>query len=413
MGQKISNDEAALATASTLMSDFAHQTGLVDASNPAVRYLWTDAFAVCNFLELFRRSDDAAYMRQALSLITQVHMVLGKHRSDDARSGWISALPDDVAIQHPTAGGLRIGKKRNERAENEPPNNTLEWDRDGQYFHYLSKWMHSLNQAACVSGDVSYLLQALELAKVAHSCFTYTAPDASVPRMYWKMSIDLSRPLITSMGHHDPLDALVTYRELQATSQRLAMDGAFPQLTNEVNDVRAMCAGQNWTTDDPLGIGGLLFDAYRVAQMSSADADPDGDFLESLLSCANDGLQVFFHTSVVSEPAQFRLAFRELGLSIGLRALTHTKLLLDTQWQRLRNGPQLVRLLDDMQRFLRLRSTIESFWLNNANRQSASWTDHRDINTVMLATSLLPDGFLRLDQRNEPIPIGTSQSPSH
>ena len=28
--------------------------------------------------------------------------------------------------------------------------------------------------------------------------------------MYWKLSIDLSRPLVASMGQHDPLDGLVT-----------------------------------------------------------------------------------------------------------------------------------------------------------------------------------------------------------
>ncbi len=30
--------------------------------------------------------------------------------------------------------------------------------------------------------------------------------------MYWKMSIDLSRPLVTSEGNLDPYDGYVTYR---------------------------------------------------------------------------------------------------------------------------------------------------------------------------------------------------------
>jgi len=43
-----------------------------------------------------------------------------------------------------------------------------------------------------------------------------------------------------------------------------------------------------------------------------------------------------------------------------------------------------------------LRDIIEAFWLATANRQASSWTGHRDINMVMLATSLAPDGYLSL-----------------
>jgi hypothetical protein len=39
---------------------------------------------------------------------------------------------------------------------------------------------------------------------------------------------------------------------------------------------------------------------------------------------------------------------------------------------------------------------IENFWLERTNREAKSWMDHRDINMVMLATSLAPDGFLTL-----------------
>jgi len=46
--------------------------------------------------------------------------VLGRHRDDDTRSGWISGLDDEKGKQHPTFGGLRIGKPLNERKPNEP-----------------------------------------------------------------------------------------------------------------------------------------------------------------------------------------------------------------------------------------------------------------------------------------------------
>jgi hypothetical protein len=36
-------------------------------------------------------------------------------------------------------------------------------------------------------------------------------PPDKRPCIYWKMSIDLSRALVPSMGQHDPLDGFVTY----------------------------------------------------------------------------------------------------------------------------------------------------------------------------------------------------------
>ena len=65
-----------------LMKDFAERTGLVGEGAPT-RYLWTDAFAVCNFLGLEQRTGDAAYRALALRLVDQVHHVLGRHRPDD------------------------------------------------------------------------------------------------------------------------------------------------------------------------------------------------------------------------------------------------------------------------------------------------------------------------------------------
>lgn len=36
--------------------------------------------------------------------------------------------------------------------------------------------------------------------------------------MYWKMSIDLDRPQVRSMGHHDPLEGYVACAQLAATA---------------------------------------------------------------------------------------------------------------------------------------------------------------------------------------------------
>ena len=51
----------------------------------------------------------------------------------------------------------------------------MEWDRDGQYFHYLTKWMHVLHRVARETGENRYHRWAIELAMTAHDAFTYKA----------------------------------------------------------------------------------------------------------------------------------------------------------------------------------------------------------------------------------------------
>ena len=41
-----------------------------------------------------------------------------------------------------------------------------------------------------------------------------------------------------------------------------------------------------------------------------------------------------------------------------------------------------------------LGDIIETFWLDPSNSKAGDWTAHRDINKVMLATSLAPEGYL-------------------
>jgi hypothetical protein len=41
-----------------------------------------------------------------------------------------------------------------------------------------------------------------------------------------------------------------------------------------------------------------------------------------------------------------------------------------------------------------LRTEIEGFWLRPEHRRVDSWLEHANINDVMLATSLQPEGFL-------------------
>lgn len=374
------------------MLDFAERTGLSPAGVSPERYLWTDAFAVCNFLGLYMQTGDEQYRRLALNLVSQVHAVLGRHRRDDARTGWISGLSEEEGRKYPTAGGLRIGKKLNERRPHELFDEQLEWDRDGQYFHYLTQWMHALDSVSRATGDPIFNRWAIELAKAVHARFAYGAQNGTEKRLYWKMSIDLSHPLVSSMGHHDPLDGLITYYELRETSGRCSGQASSQDLAGEIADMTRICAGKNWATDDALGIGGLLTGAFRIARSTLAGSGAGVGLFDKVLQDSIASLQAFDSGSL-RLPADYRLAFRELGLSIGLQAVRKLKGWVEERPDAFRKS-SVASILRSFEKYLQLNETINAFWLSEKNRRSATWREHHNINMVMLATSLSPDGYL-------------------
>ena len=385
MGRTVHPEMGPPENAVALMMRFAERTGLT-SSREGRRYLWTDAFAVCNFLALARATGDAHYAELALALVDRVHRTLGRHRPDDPRHGWISGLGEREGEVHPTRGGLRIGKPLPERSRSEPFDESLEWDRDGQYFHYLTKWMHALHQASRFSGRPELLAWARELARAARAAFCY-GPPGHGRRMYWKMAIDLQRPLVRSMGQHDPLDGYLTCLELEKSRSKTA-----PDLRPEIADFASMVLGLKLATADPLGIGGLLTDAYRAEQLREKGTLHDGALVDSLLRAALVGLARYDHVSERHALAEHRLAFRELGLTIGLRAAA---LLRGARAGRPSSEANAV--LDAISGYDGLRAQIETFWLDPEQQRSSSWLEHQDINEVMLATSQLPGGLLRLD----------------
>ena len=379
-----------------IMTKFANLTGLSPAGKTPRRYLWTDAFAVCNFLELYRQTNDDKYMDLALLLADQVHNTLGRHRDDDSRTGWISGLDEEEGQRHPTKGGLRIGKEMNERGPSDRFDESLEWDRDGQYYHYLTKWMHALNRISRVTGDTTYNTWAVELAKTAHVKFTHVPSSGGQKCIYWKMSIDLSRPLVQSMGQHDPIDGFITYNQLEMRAADDSEESPYPGLNSEITDMVNICEGKSWVTDDPLGIGGLLCDACKVAQMIGCSYFEQTDLLETLLESSLMGLESFTRMNSLKLPVDYRLAFRELGLSIGIRAVEKLRGLIEEKPDMFKKGRTLLKRIEMLMLYAPLIEIIENFWLEPASRDAKSWTDHRDINMVMLATSLAPDGFLTL-----------------
>lgn len=329
------------ARAAEILDEFAASSGLLAGAEPR-RYLWTDAFAVMTWVGLYERTGESRFLDLAERLVEQVHSVLGAHRRDDA---------------HPTAQGLRIGKPLPERRPDEPYDPELEWDRDGQYYHYLTKWMHALRRIASATKDERYQRWAVELAKAANRAFIH-------PRgMYWKMSIDLSRPLIPAMGAHDPLDGLVAAATLG--------------LTVEVRELERVCNGHRWATADALGAGGLLLDALHLARLVARGRKELQDFFADVLEDAEGSVEAAAAT--LGGPATRRLAFRELGFALGLHAV-----------EPLAQHADVRRL----RRFAPLAEELENSWLAPAHQSAAIWTAHRHINAVTLAACLAPEGAL-------------------
>ncbi|HFD86405.1 MAG TPA: hypothetical protein ENJ35_01880 [Gammaproteobacteria bacterium] len=373
------------AEAIILMDAFAKRTGLISGKTPQ-RYLWTDAFAVCNFIGLFRASGERKYLELALQLVDQVHRVLGRYRDDDWREGWISGLSEKEGREHPTIGGLRIGKPLPERKEDEAYDDRLEWDRDGQYFHYLIQWMHALDRLGWVTGDSRYNRWACELAATAHQAFVRRHDGPNNAAMVWKMSTDLSRVLVPSMGQHDPLDGYVMARQLRSSAAVLGEATAGVTLDTTIHDYRQLLDGIELVTTDPLGIGGLLVNAFRLVQIEARNMEIDLQLLERLLAAAYQGLVHYSSGSELATPAEYRLAFRELGLAIGLQAV---------DWlMKAETASSSRRLMEQLAGYSQLGEQIVSFWRDPAHRRVAMWRDHVDINEVMLATCLIPGGFL-------------------
>lgn len=356
--------------AKELLENYLERTGISGNGDTSNRYLWTDAFAVQGLFGLHHISGNEQYRTQALHLIDKVHEHLGSFHPDDSRKGRISGLSEDAL--HPTIAGLRIGKKLPERKEDESYNTLLEWERDGQYFHYLTRWIQALLLASKETNSEKFSLWALELM-LATEKFIYREGDYI--GMYWKMDTTLSRPMVASTGAHDPLEGMICAKNVQ-----LAIPERADALDHLVKNLEELCRDREWATSDALGIGGLLLNTGRAAGIISEN----GSLISAvkprkLLEDSLYSLQQFETGFDQRQQASRRLAFREGGLALGVRTLYGT-----------REGIKAQHLQwEQLQKHLWLAETIEDFWLDPANQEAGSWTEHLDINSVTLACSLL------------------------
>jgi len=265
------------------------------------RYLWTDAFGVCNYITLYfenggktgelrkgsRRADYKTYLDQADALINEVHNVLGKTRNGARRLG---ASTDD----HPLRGGLRIGKV--------DPEGTP--DGDGQYFHYLTKWMFALNRMSLARKDPKYNNMAVELAEAVHDKFIRTR--LGEPHLCWKMTIDLSKPAVSSEGNLDPYDGYVTYKLLQEVYVNKVV------LQRQIGDMHKMIQSRftGYRSSDLLDLGETLWLTHFY---------PDEEWCALLTTRAYNALRALYkYRDQLTEHR--RLLFRECGTIMGLSA---------------------------------------------------------------------------------------------
>ena len=139
-----------------------------------------------------------------------------------------------------------------------------------------------------------------------------------------------------------------------------------------------------------------MSDAYKIVQLIINGSFKETGLLKDLLESSLPGLEAYTRDQSWKLPADYRLAFRELGMAIGLNAVERIEKLLGERPELFAKNHPVYSLMKNFTRYAGLSGTIEKFWLGSQNRKAQTWTEHLDINSVMLATSLAPDGYLEL-----------------
>ncbi|KAJ5690954.1 hypothetical protein N7488_011689 [Penicillium malachiteum] len=344
----------------SLIDDPKNWTPPLKSGGHRGRYLWTDAFGVINLLTMHKEycraggesPHDDRYVQLARRLIETVHDILGRTRDGTAR------LPG-ATESNPLGGGLRIGKTDEHGS-----------DCDGQYHHYLTVWMFALNRMALATGDMEYNRQAVALARAIHPRF-FVDRAAARPRMIWKMSMDLSAPLVSSEGNLDPIDGFVVFRILQATAIK-AGDGEV--LTEEIGDYKRVMErkGEHFVSKDTLDLGMTLWTAHWFSEHENWASNLANRCFEQLYD-------IFEINRYLDRNIKFRLAFREYGTCLGCYC----------QSQQTTDKERAV----DLKTWADAIITAWDPYMELSISQDLTPEDLRPINRVMYATALTPGGM--------------------
>ena len=280
-----------------------------------------------------------------------------------------------------------------------PFDERLEWDRDGQYFHYLTKWIHALCQAAFVTGDFGMLGGRLSSERQLSKDLLARSESGEVVGIYWKMSTDSpdrSFPRLGCMTHWTA-SSLFGKRSTQWRSCRSML--RLTDLSSAIETLSALCQHRDWTTDDPLGLGGLLFDARRLCQLLGNEQFDDVRLLEDVIKPAAMAWPALLASRYLDRPVSYRLAFRELGLAIGLKALPIIADAMKKNDGPFESSTAPQRIVDQLCRTNRLARRSSGYGYRMRKNQDQIWKSHQDIDDVMLATALIPEMFLSVGER--------------
>ena len=113
-------------------------------------------------------------------------------------------------------------------------------------------------------------------------------------------------------------------------------------------------------TNDPLGIGGLLADATRTTQLMVSGTVKLPELLDKILRSTVTGIRSYIETGQLSLSPDYRLAFRELGLAIGLKGLKIMEICIKDHPELF--TPTHEHLFKQIKIYQNISQDIDNFW---------------------------------------------------
>lgn len=326
------------------------------------RYLWTDAFAVLNLVTDAARCGDegdeggrAAALEAALALVETTTRTLGSPRAPDlpmAPSEYPPFTLDPVVPQTPHRAngrkprwrGLRIGKRL--AAKSSDPGMAL----DGQYFHYVDKWLVALARLASELPEddprrVRVATEAVHVVKDVHPHFIEREPFSNGPSIdafsadrdarqetrvgapigvRWKINADAS-PVVglpRARPSSDAISGSIAYGLVDRAARAAGVRVPIEHERGEMRRIaRALSPGVSL---DALGWGLQAWEAQWLARDdrdadaggAASDAEADGRWAEFARDVRS---RRAFDRVVAGDPARTGLPFRAYGAYLGAR----------------------------------------------------------------------------------------------
>lgn len=166
--------------------------------------------------------------------------------------------------------------------------------------------MFALNRMTVVSGNPWYNNQAVSMAKSVLPKFM-TNTSSSRPRMFWKMNIDLSKPLVKSEGNLDPIDGYVVYNLLQTSYDNTNV------LSEEIGWLKKVVdtKWRDYSSSDALDLGMTLWSTHWLVDTE--------EWARVISKRAMGCLKCLIDIGYFDMPVNKRLAFREFGTVLGVQ----------------------------------------------------------------------------------------------